>query len=247
MIKIKQLCHHIIHAQWQKLQTAEDLQPIPSPTAHYSNINVKRPNHRHTIVCLASCAGSLQRRHQSSVLLALCLRKPPVAGRFPAQRASTAESVSMPWRHPFMMIRLKQLRHHVIYAMGSRNFRRRKTRQISHQATHCPPPKYTMSIFKPYATQPAHRQRISQPVLTHWGRETHICVRDLTITGSDNGLSPGRRQVIIWTYAVILLIEPLGTNFNEIAFKNALHNVVCEIAAICELRHLRIILIYTFQ
>ena len=33
--------------------------------------------------------------------------------------------------------------------------------------------------------------------LTHWGRVTHICVSDLTIIGSDNGLSPGRRQAII--------------------------------------------------
>ena len=29
---------------------------------------------------------------------------------------------------------------------------------------------------------------------THWGRVTHICVSDLTSIGSDNGLSPGRRQ-----------------------------------------------------
>ena len=50
--------------------------------------------------------------------------------------------------------------------------------------------------------------------LTHWGRETHICVGKLTIIASDNGLSPGRRQAIIWTNAGILLIGPLGTNFN---------------------------------
>ena len=53
-------------------------------------------------------------------------------------------------------------------------------------------------------------------LLTHWGRVTHICVTKLTIIGSDNGLSPGRRQAIIWTNAGILLIEPLGTNFSEI-------------------------------
>ena len=35
--------------------------------------------------------------------------------------------------------------------------------------------------------------------LTHWGRVTHKCVGKLTIIGSDNGLSPGRRQAIIWT------------------------------------------------
>ena len=52
--------------------------------------------------------------------------------------------------------------------------------------------------------------------LTHWGRVTHICVNKLTIIGSDNGLSPGRRQGIIWTNTGILLIESLGTNFSEI-------------------------------
>ena len=45
---------------------------------------------------------------------------------------------------------------------------------------------------------------------------THICVSKLTIIGSDNGLSPGRRQAIIWTNAGILLIRTLGTNFSEI-------------------------------
>ena len=53
-------------------------------------------------------------------------------------------------------------------------------------------------------------------MLTHWGRVAHICVVKSTIIGSDNGLSPGRRQAIIWTNAGILLIGPLGTNFIEI-------------------------------
>ena len=52
--------------------------------------------------------------------------------------------------------------------------------------------------------------------LTHWGRVTHICVGNLTIIDPDNGLSPGRRQAIIWTNAWILLIGPLGTNSSEI-------------------------------
>ena len=52
--------------------------------------------------------------------------------------------------------------------------------------------------------------------LTHWGRVTHVCVCNLTIIGSDNGLSPGWCQAIIWTNAGILLIEPLGTNLSEI-------------------------------
>ena len=52
--------------------------------------------------------------------------------------------------------------------------------------------------------------------LTHWGRVTHICIVKLTIIGSDNGLAPRQRQAIVWTNAEILLIGPLGTNFNEI-------------------------------
>ena len=56
-------------------------------------------------------------------------------------------------------------------------------------------------------------------LLTHWGRVTHICVTKLTIIGLDNGLSPGRRQAIIWTNAEILLIGALGTNVGEIRIK----------------------------
>ena len=56
---------------------------------------------------------------------------------------------------------------------------------------------------------------ISCSYLTHWGRLTHICVNKLTIIGSDNGLSLGRRQAIIWTNVGILLIRPLGTNFSD--------------------------------
>ena len=54
------------------------------------------------------------------------------------------------------------------------------------------------------------------PYLTHWGRVTQICVSKFTIIGSANGLSPIRRQAIIWTNAEILLIRILGTNFSEI-------------------------------
>ena len=35
------------------------------------------------------------------------------------------------------------------------------------------------------------------PHLTHWGWVMHLCVSKLTIIGSDNDLSPGRRQAII--------------------------------------------------
>ena len=61
--------------------------------------------------------------------------------------------------------------------------------------------------------------------LIHWGRVTHICFCKLIIIGSDNGLSPGRRQAIILTSAeILLLIQTLGTNYSEIL--NEIHTYV---------------------
>ena len=42
-----------------------------------------------------------------------------------------------------------------------------------------------------------------------------LCVSNLIIIGSDNGMAPDRRQSIIRTNAGILLIGPVGTNFSE--------------------------------
>ena len=66
---------------------------------------------------------------------------------------------------------------------------------------------------------------------------THICVGKLTIIGSFNGLSPERRQAIIWTNAELLLIEPLGTNFSEILIEIQTFSLtkireICEMASI---------------
>ena len=66
-----------------------------------------------------------------------------------------------------------------------------------------------------------------------------MCISKLTIIVPENGLSPDRRQAIIWTNAGKLLIWTLGTNQwnlkrNSYIFiqENALENVVCEMAAI---------------
>ena len=45
-------------------------------------------------------------------------------------------------------------------------------------------------------------------ILTHWGWLTHICISELTTIGSDNGLSPGQRQAIIWKNAGEFQFEP---------------------------------------
>ena len=47
------------------------------------------------------------------------------------------------------------------------------------------------------------------------GHLLYASVNQVSI-GSDNGLSPGRRQAIIWTNAGLLLIGLLGTKLSEI-------------------------------
>ena len=81
--------------------------------------------------------------------------------------------------------------------------------------------------------------KVSKWHLAHWGRVMHIWTGNLTIIDSDNGLSPGWRQAIIWTNGRLLLIGPLGTNFSEILIEihictqeNAFETVVCEMVAI---------------
>ena len=66
---------------------------------------------------------------------------------------------------------------------------------------------------------PLCRESTDYCELIYWGWVTNICISKLIIIGSDNGLSPGRRQAIIWTNAGILLIGPPGTTFHEIWLK----------------------------
>ena len=75
---------------------------------------------------------------------------------------------------------------------------------------------------------------------THWGRmmHIHVCVSKLSIISSDDGLSPSRRQAIIWTNAGLLLIGPkLQWNLNQISYifiqENAFENVVWKMPSIC--------------
>ena len=51
-------------------------------------------------------------------------------------------------------------------------------------------------------------------------------VSKLTAIVSDNGLSPVRRQAIIWTNAGILLIGPLETNVNEVLIEIERQNTI---------------------
>ena len=64
-----------------------------------------------------------------------------------------------------------------------------------------------------------HAKFSADTLLNHWGGVTLICVTKLPTIGSGNGLSPGRRQAIIWTNAGILSIGSLGTTFSEIVIE----------------------------
>ena len=86
--------------------------------------------------------------------------------------------------------------------------------------------------------------------LNHCGRMTHICISKLIIIGSDNGLSPNRRQAIVRTKAGLLLIDntfQCNWNWNSNVFihENVFENVVWKVAAIwsrpqcVELNHAR--------
>ena len=69
--------------------------------------------------------------------------------------------------------------------------------------------RYNAAVF-PQIRHPIVRAKnvFSVASLPHWGRVTHICVGNLNIIGSDNGLSPVQRQAIIWRNVGILLIGP---------------------------------------
>ena len=83
-----------------------------------------------------------------------------------------------------------------------------------------------------------------QPVKTHCGRVMHICVSKLTIIGSDNGLSPGRRPGSApghylnqcWNIVNWILRNRLQWNLNQnsdiFIEKHSFENVVWEIMSI---------------
>ena len=96
---------------------------------------------------------------------------------------------------------------------------------LSHQINllFCFTKPYAFNVFSWYVNCCGLTSQVSFRVLhlqfhslTHWGQATHIWVSKLTIIASDNGLSPGRRQAIIWNNAGILSIGLFGTKFSEI-------------------------------
>ena len=83
------------------------------------------------------------------------------------------------------------------------------------------PPPHPTQPLQPRPPTPWLMQEVWHMIIitathsTHWGQITHICISKLTIIGSDNGLSPGWHQAIIWSNAGILLVGPLVTNFSD--------------------------------
>ena len=74
------------------------------------------------------------------------------------------------------------------------------------------------------------------PLLTHWGRVTHICVSTITMNGSDNGLAPSHYlnpycNIVNWTLRSKLHLN-LNGNLYIFIQKNAFVNVVWKMADI---------------
>ena len=75
----------------------------------------------------------------------------------------------------------------------------------------------------PSSVMPYASELIKSLRLTGW--VMHICIVNLTIIDLDNGLTPTRRQAIIWTNAGILLIGPqkqtsvVSTEIHKFSFK----------------------------
>ena len=94
---------------------------------------------------------------------------------------------------------------------------------------------------------------IIKSYLTHWGQVTRICVGDLNIIGSDNGLSHGRCQTTVSTNAAIVQIGPLRTKciLNKIQtfslnkctsnFRSFLSASMCQVSENIQTSHMRLV------
>ena len=142
-----------------------------------------------------------------SALLAICAGNSPATSEFPSQRPVT-------WSFDvFFDLRLNK-------RLSKQSWGWSLETPLRSLWRHCNDgPEWSAVAWKSYMNimrWKLHGWYFAYNILTHWGRVMHKCVSKLTIIGSDNGLSPGRRQAIIWTNARILLIGPLGTNLSEI-------------------------------
>ena len=156
-----------------------------------------------------------------SALLAICAGNSPVSGEVPAQRPVTRSF------DVFFDLRLNKRLNKQSWGWWFETLSRPLWRQCNEWRIFTPNLDSVGLIRSlqncAHATTAVvswHAWNSYNVHLTHWGRATHICVGKLTIIGSDNGLSPGRRQAIIWTNAGMLLIRPWGTNFSEIFIGN---------------------------
>ena len=131
-----------------------------------------------------------------SALLALCAGNSPVTGGFPSQRPVTRSF------DVFFDLRLNKRLS-------------KQSRCWWFETPLCSLWRHSLVMYPKFVLHLDYTHS-HNPCLTHWDQVTHICVSKLTIIGSENGLSPDRRQAIIWTNAGILLLWPLRTNFSEI-------------------------------
>ena len=183
------------------------------------------------------------------------MRGSTVIGGFLSQRASNAESVFVWWRHPVAVFPYSSAQYYMmgwcngflygnvvaiylcIYTYIYHDNDAPNLTQIPKiNLKMCCEKYYFVLLNRYYHSQsqiicPAFCKGYFRLIfkLSHWGRATHIFVIKLTIIVSDNGLSPGRHQAIIWTNTAILSIGPLGTTLIP---ENVFQNVVRKLEAI---------------
>ena len=157
-----------------------------------------------------------------SALLVLCEGNPPATGGFPSQMPVTR------CFDVFFDLRLNK-------RLNKQSRRRRFETPLHSLWRHCNI--ISFYIGSHYEDQVGHpsfyptfpERYFLNMHLTHWGRVTHICVRDLTTIGSDNGLNQCS-NIVNWTFRT-----NLQWNLNRISFIFIQENVfenVCKMASI---------------
>ena len=164
----------------------------------------------------------------------LCVGNSPVTGEFPAQKANNTENVSIWWNHRVQHYCYLQYNQRITYnghalwcfsVCVQLKIRESQLHRYSSGFRHWHWPRLIASE-QPQSiwANILHRSKTNtilpkQSTTTHWSWVTHICASNVTIIGSDSGLSPGQHQAIIWTNSVLLSIGPLRTNFSQTVFK----------------------------
>ena len=147
----------MLHFCWRGAVLAIAFQIELQSLIHYSDVIMSAMASQITdvfIVCSTDCRGADQSKHQSSASLAFMRGTTSDPGRFPSQRASNTENVSIWWRHR-ALIRITDKRPYEDWHDHSQNVRLENqytvmdsaTVKTSHVHASSPSTKYKNSVL----------------------------------------------------------------------------------------------------